>query len=301
MQSVLDGLTEHYRNLLIAISTNSADLIIESEPVKQKYEAYINKFTQIEIINSLKLILQAEYVFKYSSNQRTLIEALLVELIKFTDTRDISGVLEELKLLKEEIGKNKNKELSSSNITRDHSASSSKESSSDNIYSKESLNIKEKQPGPVTPDTNIQKERSSRIIAGENPNINITAEVNDLPSHWTTIMDQIKTESRWVSSLLKDSSCQSDEKGNYYITVNDSKYEILSSHKDYIRGKMSTYFGEPTNLRFVKFSESHRGKHQQTDIDEEGKKNNLKVRGKDNFDKICSILIENFNGKEIKP
>ncbi|MGA2667310.1 MAG: DNA polymerase III subunit gamma/tau [Ignavibacteria bacterium] len=301
MQSFLDGLTEHYRNLLIAVSTNSADLIIESEPVKQKYEAYINKFTQIEIINSLKLILQTEYVFKYSSNQRTLIEALLIELIKFTDTRDISAILEELKLLKEEMGKNKNRDLLTSNITRDHSAPSFKETPSENIYHNESINIKDKPSGPGTPTTDIQKDYSSRIITGENPNINITAEVNDLPSHWTTIMDQIKTESKWVSSLLKDSLCESDEKGNYYITVNDSKYEILCSHKDYVRGKMSTYFGEPTNLRFVKFSESHPEKRQQTDIVEEGDKTNVKAKDKDNFDKICSILIENFNGKEIKP
>ena len=97
MQIFLDGLTEHYRNLLISGSTGSAELILESESVKQKYTDNISKFTQLEIINSLKLILQTEYTFKYSSNQRTLIEALLVELIKFSDTREISQILEELK------------------------------------------------------------------------------------------------------------------------------------------------------------------------------------------------------------
>ncbi len=81
MQTFLDSLTDHYRNLLMAVSTGSVDLILESENVKQKYKESMKHLSQIEIINSLKLILQSEYTFKYSSNQRTLIEALLIELV----------------------------------------------------------------------------------------------------------------------------------------------------------------------------------------------------------------------------
>src|SRR5438128_11085112 len=96
MQTFLDGLTEHFRNLLVASSTKSVDLIVESDSVKNKFREFIDKFSEIELINSLKLILQTEHSFKYSSNQRTLIEALLIELIKFTDTKDISQIMEEL-------------------------------------------------------------------------------------------------------------------------------------------------------------------------------------------------------------
>ena len=93
LQTFLDGLTEHYRNLLLVCSTNSSSLVMESDSVKQKYSDNVKQFSQIELLNSLKLILQTEYTFKYSANQRTLIEALLIELMKFTDTREISQLL----------------------------------------------------------------------------------------------------------------------------------------------------------------------------------------------------------------
>lgn len=298
MQSLLDGLIEHYRNMLIATSTNSTELIIDSESVKKKYTEYMSKFSQIEIINSLKLILQTEYSFKYSSNQRTLIEALLVELIKFTDTKDISGILDEIESLRKEIGTSGKSGLTSSKPHTEELTNKTEDR-----YNELKLGS-----GYNIPDKNIHTPGSETkaaagghtltIPSNEIRSVNLSAQMNDLTNHWTTIMDQIRTESKWISSLLKDSSCELDrDNSNYYIMVHDSKYDILSGHKEYLRGKISTYFGEPLNVHFVRSSGQS-----ETNLQETGKASTQAKKedeSKNNFDRICSILVENFNAKEI--
>ena len=299
MQSFLDGLTEHYRNLLVTLSANSADLIIESDSVKQKYTDHITRFTQIELINSLKLILQTEYIFKYSANQRTLIEALLVELIKFTDTKDITGILEELRTIKNDVYNKDKLELLSSNAANEKYSKSSS-GSADIVYqTKDKEDIANDRVQPEIKVSSHPEEMSVPFAAGDNQGVNFSKP--DIDSHWTTIMDQIRTEKKWVSSLLKDSSFEIDDKRNYYLKVDASKYEILCTHKDYLRGKISTYFGEPLNLYLVKYSESQTSGNEVKDRRSDSTVNSEKEDRNDNYHKISSIIVENFNGKEIKP
>lgn len=298
MQIFLDGLTEHYRNLLIVCSTGSAELIIESESVKQKYSENISKFTQLEIINSLKLILQTEYTFKYSSNQRTLIEALLVELIKFTDTRDISQILEELK------------ELGSGTYT-----GSSKTTGQMQSGSSLSQAPKNETKVQVTYEQSVPKQTASKIepestiqSVNENsaPAVNFASAEGDLNTHWLSIKDQIKTERKWVYSIIKDTTFEQDEKRNLLIRVDDTSFELIDGYRDYLAGKISKYFGQSLSVGLVKSSEfisSHSGTHyeeSETHQPEEfAAAESRKAAQPDNFDKIRSILIKDFHGKEI--
>src|SRR4030095_13867013 len=191
MQTFLDTLTAHYRNLLIASSTNSADLIMESETVKQKYKDGIDKFTQIELINCLKLILATEYTFRYSSNQRTLIEALLVELIKFADTSDLSQIMEDLKELR-------------SAVTGDVSHPDSKKNKLITAPSEKiEINVNYKSS---TDAKDIKQPASKEMIAEESPVTDLSSAGNDLNTHWLSIKDQIKTERKWVYSIIKDTT-----------------------------------------------------------------------------------------------
>lgn len=278
LQTFLDGLTEHYRNLLIAVSTNSSDMIIESESIKQKYKENISRFTQIEIINSLKLLLQAEYTFKYSSNQRTLIEALLIELIKFTDTKEIAKILDELKNLK--AGGSIN--LSSApggkyDVSTSGSSAESKPAvqpamqESQTIYS---VNT----PQPIRTTPSVTRPMDVQQTYGE------------MQIHWNSIVDQIKNEKKWVYSMLKDSSFNTDGNNKCFIKVDEARYDLLTNYKDYLAGKISGYFGHQMSLNIEKIAQS---------IPEAPPQSNHAAET-DNFNKICTILKKEFNAKEIK-
>jgi DNA polymerase-3 subunit gamma/tau len=292
MQIFLDGLTEHYRNLLIACSTGSPELIIESEPVKQKYAENISKFSQLEIINSLKLILQTEYTFKYSSNQRTLIEALLVELIKFTDTREISQILEELTRIKSGGG---SANFSSSNNTEARNTASaantpvytSKNEARVNVtYNSAPEKVSQTAAQPIAADT-------GEVIP---QTVNIATAGGELNTHWISIKDQIKTERKWVYSIIKDTTFEQDEKRNLLIRVEDTSYELVDGYIDYLAGKISKYFGESLSIGLVKSSDFISSSTSESYNDDTSTEPAPKP---DNFDKIRSILLKDFNAKEI--
>jgi len=292
MQIFLDGLTEHYRNLLIACSTGSPELIIESEPVKQKYAENISKFSQLEIINSLKLILQTEYTFKYSSNQRTLIEALMIELIKFTDTREISQILEELTRIKSGGG---SAAFSGSNTTDARNTASaantpaytSKNEARVNVtYNSAPEKVSQAAAQPTTPET-------SEVIT---QTVNIAAAGGELNTHWISIKDQIKTERKWVYSIIKDTTFEQDEKRNLLIRVEDTSYELVDGYIDYLAGKISKYFGESLSIGLVKSSDFISSSSSESYSEEVTGESAAKP---DNFDKIRSILLKDFNAKEI--
>jgi DNA polymerase-3 subunit gamma/tau len=195
MQVFLSGLTEHYRNLLVAKTTGSSDLIIDSESAKKKYTEAAASYTEIEILNSLKLIIQTDNIFKYSSNQRTLLEALLFELIKFTDTKEISELLNELKKIKaqgEDSSFGKNKSGFSAPSEENPISLKRKEQSSDIQY-KES--------------TTTSTSENFTLYSGLNENA-------DLNTHWLSIKAQIKEERKWVYSIIKDTTFEQDEQNN---------------------------------------------------------------------------------------
>ncbi|HMR00738.1 MAG TPA: hypothetical protein PKE39_17065, partial [Ignavibacteria bacterium] len=298
MQIFLDGLTEHYRNLLIVCSTGSAELIIESESVKQKYSENISKFSQLEIINSLKLILQTEYTFKYSSNQRTLIEALLVELIKFTDTRDISQILEELK----ELGSG-----SYSGGSKNTGTIQSASRVSAPLKNETKVQVTYEHSAPKQPAGDIGQVSVSQAV-NENPDpaVNFENAEGDLNSHWLSIKDQIKTERKWVYSIIKDTTFEQDEKRNLLIRVDDTSFELIDGYRDYLAGKISKYFGQSLSIGLVKSSEfisSNSGTHYEENdphgIEEHEVSDSGKSASPDNFERIRSILIKDFHGKEI--
>lgn len=281
LQSFLDGLTEHYRNLLIAVSTNSADLIVESESIKQKYIENTSVFSQIEVVNSLKLLLQAEYTFKYSSNQRTLLEALLIELIKFTDTRDINNVLDDLKSLKS----------GSSNVNISNTPGTYGVSTS----SHETPASKPKTPEQlkdVTSTYSVSAPQNVTAPPSVSNTIDIKTSYQDLQSHWNAIINLIKDEKRFVYSILKNSSFSSDGKDTCLVRVDETNLEHLEIHKGYLSGVISNYFGQPMKLSFEKEISEKSG---------EPASNTGSIESADgNYERIRSILVNELHAKEVK-
>lgn len=302
MQTFLDGLTEHYRNLMVTSSTGTAELIMEAETVKQKYKEYIEKFSQIELINSLKMILQTEYSFKYSSNQRTLIEALLIELIKFTDTRDISQIIEDLKEIKS--GTITSGNTGSGNYSQQRQSQSS--TASPSATYKESTEVKVSYR-PAERKTEQPKAESTDAPADDINYVNIRHAIGELDNHWLTIKEQIKTERKWVYSIIKDSIFEAGDKNDFFLRVDEGTYELIDGYKDYLSGKICKYFGESLTISLIKAEEMFSTStslpvENEPQVIESSPKpqTNNEPKQEDNYDKLRSILINEFKAKEVK-
>jgi DNA polymerase-3 subunit gamma/tau len=100
-QTFYTGLVEHLRNLLVVKSTGNVDLLDEPDVMKKKYNEEAALFTENQVLRLLNVLFEAENRFKYSSNQRILLEAIVVELCKVNnEVSDLSKILGELEALK---------------------------------------------------------------------------------------------------------------------------------------------------------------------------------------------------------
>lgn len=96
-----NGLITHYRDLLVIKSTGNAGLVDESDVVKGKYIKDAEKYTEEQIRRILNLLFESEPRLKYSSNQKILMESLLVELCRVNrDIVDLSNLITGLEALK---------------------------------------------------------------------------------------------------------------------------------------------------------------------------------------------------------
>ena len=101
LSTFYNGITEHLRNLLITASTGQAELLDESDVIRAKYKEEAAKFDEQKLSRLLSVMFDSEARFKYSANQKILMETILVELcrinIEVKNLEEIISDLEEIK------------------------------------------------------------------------------------------------------------------------------------------------------------------------------------------------------------
>ncbi len=96
----LQGLSEHFRNLLVASITGKADLIEASQDYRKRYLDTAAGFGKLDLLRMLKLTSEAVQQIKYVSQPRIKLEMTLLQLVNMeraVDLRDLLRKVEELK------------------------------------------------------------------------------------------------------------------------------------------------------------------------------------------------------------
>ncbi len=96
----LQGLSEHFRNLLVASTTGKADLIEASQDYRKRYLDTAAGFGKLDLLRMLKLTSEAVQQIKYVSQPRIKLEMTLLQLVNMeraVDLRDLLRKVEELK------------------------------------------------------------------------------------------------------------------------------------------------------------------------------------------------------------
>ena len=100
LTELLLGLEEHFRNILITVSTKSTDLIEVSENYHIKYKEIAGKFSENDLVSHLKIIGDTIFQVKNSEQPQLKFELGLIKLAKMPSTSDIEQILQKLDLLK---------------------------------------------------------------------------------------------------------------------------------------------------------------------------------------------------------
>ena len=93
----MDGLVEHFRNIISVVITKSPDLVEAAEIYKPKYLSYIEKFTEGDLLRILNYLTKFQQEFKTSQNQKVKLEIALCLLVGLEKTSTITELLKKVK------------------------------------------------------------------------------------------------------------------------------------------------------------------------------------------------------------
>jgi len=92
----MDGLIEHFRNILTVVVTGKASFTETADVYKEKYVSYKNKFSEGDILRLLNFLSKTGQEIKYSQNQKLKIEIALSHLVGLEKTSTITEILSEI-------------------------------------------------------------------------------------------------------------------------------------------------------------------------------------------------------------
>ncbi|MCX6151633.1 MAG: DNA polymerase III subunit gamma/tau [Ignavibacteriales bacterium] len=217
----LNGLIEHFRNILTINLSGNADLIESAEIYKEKYFNYKNKFTESDLLRILNFLNKTQQELRYTQNHRLKIEIALCSLIGLEKSSLIKDVIQKLEEIKKKV------------------PAYSVSESNNLFYTSDNL---EKKETPVLIKTGIQSltESSSTIKKSDNM---------DLTIKWKNFIQTINNEKILVASALSNLQLVSLESNKLNVHGSDESINImLNQNKKFIDQRLSEFFGKTISL-----------------------------------------------------
>jgi len=92
----MDGLVEHFRNIISVVVTKSTDLIETAEVYKERYIQYGSKFSEGDLLRALNYLTKFQQDIRTSQNQKVKLEIALCLLVGLEKSSTISEILKTL-------------------------------------------------------------------------------------------------------------------------------------------------------------------------------------------------------------
>jgi DNA polymerase-3 subunit gamma/tau len=221
----IDGLTEHFRNILTVILTERTELIETAEVYREKYINYLDSFTEGDILRLLNFLNKTRQELRFSQNQKLKVEISLSHLIGLEKSATISGLLKELGEKKSPEVKNTAAPAFKINISERSSAAPRK-----------TAIRTEKEP--AIPKKSTQADPQS--------NLNLKS----VKERWEGFVDAVMKEKALIFGPFLNSVEVSDLKANNLEIISSDTHaqNIVENDKDYISKKTTEYFGKKLNF-----------------------------------------------------
>jgi DNA polymerase-3 subunit gamma/tau len=100
LREFLGGISEHLRNLLVVLTTESTELVETSEPYRKRYQEECKHFGQNDLLRLIRLVNELEQSIRWSPQPRFKLEAGLLQMIKMERSVQIDTLLGQLEELK---------------------------------------------------------------------------------------------------------------------------------------------------------------------------------------------------------
>ncbi|MCC6721599.1 MAG: DNA polymerase III subunit gamma/tau [Bacteroidia bacterium] len=198
-QYFLNGLTSHFRDLLVIKNTNTEYLISTTEQSAEAYKKQATSISEGFLINAINIADQYDQSYKASNNQRLHVE---LSLIKIANINNTINMLEELKKKRVELRNNAGSDSEINPAPKQTTASDNNIAPTFRIGNfKQTINKSEivNEPQVNKNEENISNEESIKyndsISEIENLILEYANEVKKIGSHFTfTLLKNLKIE-----------------------------------------------------------------------------------------------------------
>ncbi len=92
----MEGLVEHFRNILSVVVTESSDNLETAEMYRTKYMEYLGQFSQGDLLRLMSFLNKSQQELRYAQNQKLKVEIVLSHMIGLERSSTISEVLSNL-------------------------------------------------------------------------------------------------------------------------------------------------------------------------------------------------------------
>lgn len=270
----LDGLSEHFRNILTVNITDKTSLIESAEVFRKRYADYLDTFSKGDLIRILNYINKTQQEIRFSQNQRLKIEIALTHLIGMERSQTLNEIISSVETnnttshqnlkISEPQKKTINNEL---NLLKDKKENKS-------IYSATAYS------------TNQTSNVSDNVIS---PSIGMSNNFDDVITKWQSLIDLIQQErSLMLGNIF--SNLQLIGLSGQELKISASSPDIESDfalHRDYIDKKIQQVFGKKLNLKVT------------VPVEESATEKTSKRVKKSSNDPLEKLIIEELGAEEI--
>lgn len=267
----LDGLLEHFRNILSAVVTNSTSAIETADIYKTRYLGYKDKFSESDILRLLNFLNKSQQELRFSQNQRLKIEIILSHLIALESTKTLSQLISEF-------GSDENRIVA-------------KEPSKSYFNSEPTIKKKVDRLSAEEKKSDIIEVKSPERISG--PALQPNFSFDDIITRWENFIESINIEKGLtLGPALKNFNLISLIDNNLYFST--EKAEDLNTfrlNEKYLAKKSEEFFGRRFNF-LISPEKSVRKEVIRTAI-------NAKSENHSSEDTYEEIIINNLGGEKI--
>ena len=227
----VNGLIEHFRNILTVIITGEHKLIESAEIYKNRYLEYQNKFSEGDLLRILSFLNKTNYELKNTQNQKLKVEIALSHIIGLERSQTISAILAKINSGKTE------------EIKRNFSSAPSNDSSS-----KKKIELDATQETSELTSSQKTEENKTRKLSTHamDPDIQLETVIEK----WNSFVDFVQPDFSF-GPLLINSHPQIENNSLKIMIENNEDIEHLKNSKQKLDGRIKEFFGKSIDINFM--------------------------------------------------
>jgi len=267
----LEGLIEHFRNILSAVITDSSDSIETADVYKSRYVGYKDVFAESDLIRILNFLSKSQQELRFSQNHKLKTELILSHLIALENSKTISELI--------------------SSVTKDSFEIKASEPAKP-LYSPPAQTKKKVESTLSSSDKQQSKTKTpEQTFPGPSTQPNLS--FDDVVSKWELFIDSINSEKGLtLGPALKDFNLISLKENNLRCT--SDKEENLNTfrlNEKYLQKKSEEFFGRRFNFIL--------GNHKSTGSNEKLESETKTEKPMKTSDPYEDIIINELGGEKI--